>query len=154
MKLYDWGQSTFSVSSHMDNQISSRGKDLFNFNASDGNAFSLVGLNAGKIPEMRDAIHAWVTNIQSHVESFKTDVTRDEAIKSAEVSMAVEEYLKNVKTYCMNLCTYLLAFSDKLKDVYNAYEENMKTLAGAVNEQGAGNATGEEYVDNKVQSGM
>lgn len=83
--------------------------------------YSVVGINAAKVPEMREAIRTAVSNLQGHIDGIEEHTNSSMAFKSDEVKTAVENYVLSVKEYCKALISDLLAFSDKLETVHQAW---------------------------------
>lgn len=99
--------------------------NIFGFN---GNNYSVVGINAGKVNQMRDAIRTYVKDIQAHLDGIDATTNSSNAFRGDEIKAAVTSYIEKVKEYSKNLTSYLLTFSDKLKDVadqWQAYNESM-----------------------------
>lgn len=83
--------------------------------------YSVVGINAAKVPDMREAIRTAVSNLQGHIDGIEEHTNSSMAFKSEEVKSAVENYVLSVKEYCKALISDLLAFSDKLETVHQAW---------------------------------
>ena len=83
--------------------------------------YSVVGINAAKVPEMREVIRTAVSNLQGHIDGIEEHTNSSMAFKSEEVKAAVENYVLSVKEYCKALISDLLAFSDKLETVHQAW---------------------------------
>ncbi len=105
-----------------------------------GATYSVVGINAAKVPEMREQIRTSVTNIQNHLDSIEAAAESNEAYKSAngEIRDAVVQYVESVKTYCKALVSNLLAFSDKLAEVEQAWQSSTSAMAGSVSSSTSG----------------
>ena len=113
---------------------------------------SVVGINANKIPEMRDAIRNEVNNIQSYLDGIETTASSASAFKSEEITNSVRNYLDKVKAYAQALVSDLLAFSDKLQEVYDAWLLSSQNFASdsvdtSAQQNFAGNT--ERYVEQK-----
>ena len=91
--------------------------------------YSVVGINAAKVPEMREAIRNAVSNIQSHIDGIEAETNTANAFKSDEIKAAVEKYVLAVKDYAKALTSNLLAFSDKLESVHQAWLTSTQTFA-------------------------
>ena len=90
---------------------------------------NVVGINASKVPEMREQIRTSVSNLQSKIDAIGTDLSSDKAYRSSVIKPEVDAYIEAVKTYCKALISDLLAFSDKLKDVQDAWEASTSAIA-------------------------
>ena len=91
--------------------------------------YSVVGINAAKIPEMREAIRTAVSNLQGHIDGIEAHTSSSMAFRSEDVKTAVENYVVSVKEYCKALISDLLAFSDKLQTVHDAWIGSTSTYA-------------------------
>lgn len=91
--------------------------------------YSVVGINAEKIPEMREAIRTAVSALQGHIDGIEAHTNSSMAFKSEDVKVAVENYVVAVKDYCKALISDLLAFSDKLQTVHDAWIGSTSTYA-------------------------
>ena len=110
-----------------------------------GGGFSIVGIDANRVPEMREQIRNSVNAIQTHLDGIEAQTNSSNAFRSEEVKQAVENYVNSVKDYCKALISDLLAFSDKLQEVREAWERSTQNFASdsinASNESLAGAAT-------------
>ena len=95
--------------------------------------YSVVGMKISEIPNMRNAIRQYVENINNYLESIDEIGKVGSAFKSKEIQNAIKDYVLTLKTYCINLISQLLAFSDKLADVANAWIIASSNIAGVVN---------------------
>ncbi len=136
-------QSTFETKTALNSAISTRdgnrsgatastsksGGGLFGFGG-----YSVVGLNVSAIDGMRADIRNWVSEIQTHLDGIDPLADAQNAYKSddGKVENAVKEFVDNVKQYCKNLTSDLLAFSDKLEDVRKAWLDTTGNLAGTI----------------------
>ena len=91
--------------------------------------YSVVGINASKVPEMREAIRTAVTNIQNHIDGIEAETNSTNAFRSEEIRVAVEQYVLAVKDYCKALISDLLAFSDKLESVHQSWLQSTQSFA-------------------------
>ena len=107
--------------------------------------YDVVGLNVGQVENMRDAIRDYVTAIQTHLNGINALADANNAFKHTDVQGAMEKYIDTVKSYCMNLVSQLLAFSDKLGDVKNTYEANMQSLSNTINTKNTAFDAGTQY---------
>ena len=151
MRLYDgWGASDFDVKAEVNDELDKRERKDFDFKAKKGK-YDVVGLNVTKVSsQMIPAIERWVGEMETKLNGIQATQKQESAFKSDEVQQAVTDFINNVRDYCINLTSDLLAFADKLKSVENAYKANMAALGQAVDTVGKGNAAGEHYT-RKVQ---
>ena len=85
--------------------------------------YDIVGINANKVPAMRDAVRNYVKGIQNELDKMidNTVTSRNKALQNDTVRQSVQMYLEQVKEYAKNLTSYMLTFSDKLADVESAW---------------------------------
>lgn len=149
-------QSTFNAQDVINNTTSNRdsgrsgansttsssGGGLFGFGA-----YSVVGLNVASVPEMCEAINTWVEGIQTHLDNIDPLADASNAFRSEEnqVENAVQGFAENVKEYCKNLCSDLLAFSDKIRDVRDAWIKTTGNVAGTIQSDTAASDAGSRY---------
>ena len=64
---------------------------------------------------------------------------------------ALRSYLNTVKTYCINLTSNLLAFSDKLADVRDAWTQGSQSMASGINSSNSSvsSAAGSRYTETR-----
>lgn len=111
--------------------------------------YDVVGINATKVPIMRDAIRDYVKNIQEYLEQIGANTSSSQAgaIQNEDVKAAVDKYITAVKEYAQNLVSYILTFSDKLKDVQDAWEKQAKSMAGNIDSAAGGFGTSGAYTE-------
>lgn len=91
--------------------------------------YSIVGIDATKVEPMREQIRTSVANIQGYLDGIEATANAANAFRSEEIVAAVQRYVDSVKEYSKALVSDLLAFSDKLKDVQEAWEASSQTFA-------------------------
>ena len=111
--------------------------------------YSIVGINANQVPAMKNAIANYVEAIQNHLEKIETSADSSQAFKSDAVKTAVQNYLLTLKDYCQNLVSQMLAFSDKLQEVYEKWVEATGNMAQSVNSSASGFNKGTRYTQQK-----
>ena len=121
---------------------SSSGGGIFGFGG-----YSVVGINVQEVDSMCAAIRSYVEKVQSHLNGIDPLADASNAFKSedGQVEQAVQSFAENVKEYCVNLCSGLLAFSDKLKDVKNAWIQSTSNMAETIKSDTAASDTGSAY---------
>ena len=109
--------------------------------------YDMIGINGNQVESMRESIRAYVSNIQSVVESTLSTSSSEayKAFRGEDAITAVNQYIDKVKLYCQNVTSTLLAFSDKLADVGNAWKTAQANIAGTVNSSTAGFSEGTAY---------
>lgn len=150
-------KSTFNASENVTNTIEGRdsvrssaqvNKDFGAVGANflkSGHMYSIVGINANKIPEMREAIRNYVSGIQKHLDGFQASADSSKAFKSEVVTSSVQKYMDTVKEYCQNLTSQLIAFSDKLKDVETEWLKATQNMSQSVNDSVSNFNKGSQY---------
>ena len=118
-------------------------KDISNLEQS-----SVVGINVNEIPNMRNAINDYCSEIENYVNGLNPEAEATMAFKSEEVNLALKKYMDDVKTYSINLVSQLRAFSDKLADVKSQWEAASQTMSETIGSTSGSNfATGTRYTE-------
>ena len=115
----------------------------------DARQYSIVGMSVKDVPKMRDAIRNYVSKIEAFLDGIDPLADANNAFKSKEVQESVRKYIDTVKSYCINLTSQLLAFSDKLAAVANAWITASSNIAGNVNSANSSFDAGTKYSDDK-----
>lgn len=92
----------------------------------------VVGLNANKIPEMIDAIEAYIKRVETHLNNIKTSTSTENAMKG-EYAIAVKTYVQTACDTCYEITSQLRYFEDKLIAVEKAYKSKDENLQSAIN---------------------
>ena len=106
---------------------------------------SVVGLKTSEIGSMTAAIELYCANIMSYLNGLNPAADSETAFKGPQVKEALEQYMRQVQTYCSRLTSQLQSFSDKLNDVANQWNEYARGLAGNINTASGDYAVGEDY---------
>lgn len=117
-------KSTLDTSSKINSTIGSR-TDTRSGSSSGvtSSEFDVVGINTADIPAMKDAIMSYVKRINNCL--AKVDIAKNtNAFRSEEVDKSLNKYITSEKKYCTDLVSQLLAFSDKLSDISEAWEKH------------------------------
>lgn len=129
-----------------DSSISGRNPGgLFGWGAS---GYDIVGMDSNQVEPMRNAIDAYVHNIETYLDNINLMATADTAFKGEEVQEAVKKYLDTCKKYCINLTSQLLAFSDQIQDASDQWKKSTQNIAQNINNGAAGFGTGSKYQSN------
>ena len=104
----------------------------YNFFEGRASNYDVVGINANKVDDMRQAIRDYVKNIENYLDNIDPLENADGAFKSEEVQDAVSEYLKSLKEYCKNFTSGLLAFSDQIGAFKYQWLESTKRMASTI----------------------
>ncbi len=109
--------------------------------------YSVVGLNVSAVSGMRESIREYTNRLKTRLSNIDALADASNAFRSNDgsVEKAVSEYIDKVKEYCINLTSDLLAFSDKLGDVKNAWQTATETMASTVQTDTSGAATSTQY---------
>lgn len=105
---------------------------------------NVIGINANKIPDMIDAIEAYIKRIDSHLNEIRTNTSTENAMKG-EYALAVKEYVNAACDVCYKITSHLRFFEDKLVAVQKSFaarDESMKDTIGSVASE---MSTWEEY---------
>ena len=108
---------------------------------------SVVGINVNEINSMINAITDYCNAIETYLRDLNPAADSELAFKGEEVKAALNTYMENVKAYCINLVSQLLAFNDKLRDVRNQWQQYTSNLAGNINSTAGQYATGTRYTE-------
>ena len=118
------------------------GGGLFGIGAQE---YSIVGMDVTQIPQVREAINTYVQGIEDHVNQIDTSVEANAAFRSEEVQKETKAYIDTVKEYCINLCSQLRAFSDKLASAQAAWEAGASGIAATVSAGNSAFSKGARY---------
>lgn len=103
--------------------------------ASNGSTF--VGMNYQSVPGIRDAIRAYVKNIQTIADGLNTDADANNAVHG-EITEETKKYITAIKAVVDAYVSSLLIYSDKMQQYYEAYSKSDTTLASNVGQEAAG----------------
>ena len=98
---------------------------------------------------MRDAIRQYVDNVTSNIDAIDPLAGADGAFKSDEVQAAVKKYIEGVRKAWSVYVSGLLAFSDKLQYVYEAYQTNINRVASNYDNMASAVDSKEKYTEHK-----
>ena len=117
--------------------------------------YSIVGIKAAQVEPMRQSIRTYVKNIESYLNDAlgNANANMDTAFRGSALQESVQSYLTKVKDYCNNLCSTLLAFSDKLADVSNAWLAATQAMSGNVSDATGAFSAGTRYSDDMDATG-
>ncbi len=100
--------------------------------ASNGSTF--VGMNYASVPTIRDAIRAYVKNIQTVADGLNTDADANQAVHG-EITAETKKYLSAIKQVTDAYVSSLLVYSDKMQQYYEAYSKSDTSLASDVGQE-------------------
>lgn len=95
------------------------------------NGTTVVGINVNEIPNMRNAIREYVTRLDEHLNSVRTNADTTQAFKG-DYAIAIQEYVSAICEACKCVTSQLLAFSDQLVKVQEAYQNRDVELKSAI----------------------
>lgn len=108
---------------------------------------SVVGIDAGQVSSMREAIRTYTDNIINYVNGLNPEANANVAFKGEKVQESLTNYMSQLKTYCVNLVSQLLAFSDKLADVEAQWTKAVESMSTTVGTTSSDFAVGSKYQD-------
>lgn len=138
-------QSNLNAGSYTSNQIAGREGSRAGVGNTTKSEYSVVGINVNKIPDVQNAIDEYVRGLEEHINQIEANADPNAAFLSEDVQASVKNYLEKVKTYCKNLESQLIAFSDKLSEVRTAWETGTKNIASGVDSSNAAFSEGTRY---------
>lgn len=147
--------SNFNAESYTANQIAGReglrSKSTVSWweNMVGLSSYDIVGMDMTKVGVARDAFADYVAKIESHLNAIDALADASKAYKSEEVQAAVRSYIDKVKEYCINLCSQLRAFSDKLADASAAWERATSNMASTVQSNTGSFDAGTRYTEQR-----
>lgn len=111
--------------------------------------YDVVGINTSMIPQMRQAIRTYVDRVYAQLDKVQANTDPTIALKGTGMENAVTEYVENVVKYCKALCSNLLAFSDKLVKVEEAWRTSDQNMSSKVNSGSSelNSAAGQTYTE-------
>lgn len=117
--------------------------------ASNGSTF--VGMNYSAVPTIRDAIRAYVKNIQTVADGLNTDADANQAVHG-EITAETKKYLAAIKEITDAYVSSLLVYSDKMQEYYEAYSKSDTSLASDVGQEASSlssTAASQTYTEEK-----
>lgn len=139
------------------NTANSQARNVFSELATGGSAsviesmgkYNMLGINANAIDDMRFAIRIYVENVESHLNQVQQEAADTFAFKG-QYANSITEYIQAVVDVCKSLTSQLLAFSDKLVDIKEAYQEQDINLTRTINQAASNAQSGvNRYEENK-----
>lgn len=117
--------------------------------------YDIVGIKGSQVEQMRESIRAYVDRVQRTMEDALNQNANEtkKAIRGEDAIAAVNEYVAKVKTYCQNIISSMLIFSDKLADVGNAWNKAQQTMASDVKVTTGSFSEGKTYSENVQYTG-
>lgn len=140
--IFDASQGAKSLSSNLSNYFESLVNSAGTAVGSLLRGSSVIGINANEIPNMRNAIREYVTALETHLEKVKTDADTSGAFRG-EYADAVKIYVAAIAEACKCVTSQLLAFSDQLKEVSDAYAASDQALSQRIKDTAA--STSEQF---------
>ncbi len=122
--------STFKLASDVANSRSSD-RSAQGLNVT-GKGYSVVGMNAERIPTAITAIEDYVSNIKKTIEQINDKASAKSAFHGSGVEEAVQGYIDSVKKYAGDLTEQLLVFIDKLREVQIAWDKAVQNQAQTI----------------------
>lgn len=94
--------------------------------------YNVLGINVNAIDDMRFAIRVYVENIETHLNSVRQEAMDTQAFKG-QYANAIVEYVNAACDVVRSLTSQLLAFSDKLVEIKEIYQERDVSLTQSLN---------------------
>lgn len=113
------------------------------------NGTTVVGINVGHIPAMKDAVRKYVDNIKTALNELNS--YDPQVAFKGEYSQAMTVYIEAVKTACNAICSQMLAFNDQLTKVQQAYEAKDQATASTIKQ--TAESTTSAYTEYQEQVG-
>lgn len=131
------------------NTANSQARNVFADLASNGSSsiidtmgkYNMVGINANSIDDMRFAIRVYVENVESHLNSVQQEAMDTFAFKG-QYATSITEYVQAVCDVVKSLTSQLLAFSDKLVEIKELYQERDINLTKSISSVAANTQSG------------
>lgn len=111
--------------------------------------YDVVGIDVNKVPATRTAIDNYVKGIKDYLNDFEAKAETSGAFKGEAITQGVKDYLVAVKEYVQNLVTYLNVFSDKLKDVEEAWTSYQTSMGQTISSTKSSMGTYSAYTTQK-----
>lgn len=140
--IFDASQGVKAISSNLSNYFESLLDSAGNAVGTLLRGSSVIGINANEIPNMRAAIREYVNALEAHLEKVKTDADTAGAFKG-EYADAVKVYVAAIAEACKCVTSQLLAFSDQLKEVSDAYLAQDREMSQRIKDTAA--STSDQY---------
>lgn len=150
--VYNTGQSVVQTGKGLIDDVSTFVSGLTgSVGAAVSSQFSgdVVGINAAKIPEMKQAIEDYIKKVESHLNEIKTNTSTENAMKG-EYATAVKTYVGAACDVCFKITSQLRYFEDKLTAVEQAYQQKDENLAGTISDTASD--MNSQYTEYKPQS--
>lgn len=95
------------------------------------NGTTVVGINANEITNMRNAIRNYVSNLENHLDQVNQQAETNQAFKG-DYAQAIRDYVAAICEACKCVTSNLLAFSDQLVGIQEAYAASDQSLKSAI----------------------
>lgn len=117
--------------------------------------YDIVGINGGQIENMRQTIREYVQRVQTKVDTTLNSSLEQarNAFRGEDAIAAVNSYIDKIKSYCMNMTSSLLGFSDKLADAGNAWITAQANIASNVTASTGAFSEGTAYTETVQYNG-
>lgn len=112
---------------------------------------SVVGINVSEVENIIAVIQRYCDDLKAYIDGLDPTADALGAFQAGEEKTSspfyanLENYMNDVKLYCSNLISNLLAFADKLADVRNQWKAFTESAAANIGSAAGSYATGGAY---------
>lgn len=118
-----------NVTNSINSFTEQRSQQRTNANPWEANSYSIVGMDITKVEGAISSIDDYVSRIENKAREINEKADMNVAFKSDVVQTSVRAYVEKVEEYCVNLCSQLLNFRDRLKMAKEAWELHMQEFS-------------------------
>lgn len=93
------------------------------------NHLSIVGMDATKVGAAIQAIDEYVQRLETKSRQINENAKIDQALKGDMIQTSVRNYIEKVEEYCVNLCSQLRFFRDRLQGASDAWQMHAENIA-------------------------
>lgn len=93
------------------------------------NSYSIVGMDVTKVEGAINSINDYIKRVESKAREINEKADMNIAFKSDVVQASVKAYIEKVEEYCVNLCSQLTNFRDRLGLARDAWELHMQEFS-------------------------
>ena len=117
--------------------------------------YDIVGIKGSMVESMRESIREYVARVQNTMTTAlePTYTEAKKAIRGDDAINEVNKYIEKVRTYCENVISSLLVFSDKLADVGNAWNTAQQNMGATISASTGAFSEGTAYSEQVQYTG-
>lgn len=110
------------------------------------NYTGIVGINVGKIPDMKQGIDTYITYVDKAIDTEIGQIQYSDAFSSEEMVNEIKKFSEAVKTATVNYFSHLRAFQNLLTGIENSYNnQNSEMQSNLQSESTSTSSVVEEY---------